>query len=283
MKRKSTPQSVPSAARRSVEPPDPFRFGWRYRHEPDRNGPDQWVRVPLTPEDVLHPQENDTIPENTLQERDRRYLAGVLNWRFRTRKSILVLSDCVVDWGVAGLRNHSPDIVVFDDVTDRERLRHSFSVVREGARPLFVIEIVSVDPYDPKIRNNDVVIKVKQYYQAGVPLYFLIDMEKDDCPRRLIGYRRGTRGYVKLPLDRQGRLSLGPAKLLLGLRDNRAVCWDAQTGEEIGDFAATVEARQQAEAACTAEAQARQQAEAALAAAQARLHELEAQARRRRR
>ena len=58
-----------------------------------------------------------------------------------------------------------------------------------------------------------------------------------------------------------------------GLRDERAVCWDADTGEEIGDLSAMVQARD-------AEAQARQAAEAALAEAQARIRELEARVRR---
>jgi hypothetical protein len=63
------------------------------------------------------------------------------------------------------------------------------------------------------------------------------------------------------------------------LRDEKVVCWDADTGEEIQNFTAMAQARQAAETALTSEAQARQAAEAALAAAQARIRELEARER----
>jgi Uma2 family endonuclease len=269
MKRKPPSLSLPSAARRTLEPPDPFRFGWRYVKRTGRNGRSELERVPLTPEDVLHPQENDQIPENTLQARDRAYLFGVLRWRFLLEAATKVLSDCLINWGVRGLRNHSPDISVFRNVTSRRRKWSTFYVVKEGAQSLLNIEIVTPDRYDPKLRNNDVKIKVKEYYQAGVPLYVVVDQKKEDGPRQVIGYRRGPKGYVRLPLDPQRRLLLAPAQLLLGLQDNQAVCWDALTGEEIKDFPEMAEAhreaeaaRQQAEANRAAEAQSRQQAEA---------------------
>lgn len=58
------------------------------------------------------------------------------------------------------------------------------------------------------------------------------------------------------------------------------MCWDADTGEEIGDIAATARARDAAEAARAAEAEARKAAEAALAAAQARIRQLQGRTRR---
>jgi Uma2 family endonuclease len=230
----------------------------------------------LTPDDLLHPQEGDQIPENTVQERDRTYLAGALRLRLRDRPRVRVLSDCLVDWGVPGLKNHSPDISVFDEVRDPEWEGGLFRVAEQGARPLLVLEIVSPDAAAPQVRDNDVVTKVDHYYRAGVPLYAIIDREEEGGPRRLLGYRRGRRGYVRLPPDEQGRLLLEPVGLLLGLRANEAVCYDARTGEEILDLTGMAQAR-------AAEAQARQAAEAALAAAQARIRELEGRSRRRRR
>ncbi len=263
--------------------PDPFRFGWRLR-------PGTRERIPLTPEDVLHPQEGDEIPESTSQERDLNYLVSAFRWSLRDHSDFLVLSDCLVDWGVPGLRNHSPDLCVFEGVHDRERNWSMFRVAQEGARPVLALEIVSVDP---ELRPNDVEIKVRQYYRAGVPLYFLIDQQETDGPRQLRGYRRGRRRYLPLRLDDRGRLALEPLGLWLGLVENRAICFDATTGDAIPDLtksqearqraeqerAAEALARQQAEQERAAEALARQQAEAALAEARARIRELEAQAR----
>jgi Uma2 family endonuclease len=278
------PMTTPASSRnRPARPPsarpapDPFRFGWRWAKPGSVNGTvDRSGRVPLTPDDLLHPQEGDQIPENTTQERDRTYLAGALRLRLRDRSRVRVLSDCLVDWGVRGLGNHSPDLSVFDDVRDPEWQGGLFRVADHGARPVLVIEIVSPDAAAPRVRDNDVVIKVDHYYRARVPLYAIIDQEEEGGPRRLLGYRRGRRRYVTLPLDEQGRLLLEPVGLVLGLRANEVVCYDARTGEEILDLTGMAQTR-------AAEAQARQAAEAALAAAEERIRELEAGARRRRR
>jgi Uma2 family endonuclease len=253
--------------KRTLPPPDPFRFGWRYVDQIGADGSKQWVQVPLTPEDLLHPREGDQIVEGTQQERDRRYLASVLEWRLSSNPQAVVLSDCGIDWGVPGLGNHSPDISVFDGVRDpRHRNWKMFRVAEEGARPVLTIEVVSPDDHDRRVRDNDVVIKVREYYRAGMPLYVIVDQEREEGPRQLIGYRRGARKYLRMRPTAQGRLLLEPVRLSLGLRDERAVCWDADSGEEIGDL--------------TAMAQARRAAEAALAEAQERLRALEAQLRR---
>jgi colicin import membrane protein len=288
MNRKGPTTSPPPKARpRQPEQPDPFRFGWRYVNRPGPDGTDEYVRVPLTLDDVLHPQEHDHIPENSQQSRDRRYLTAVLEWRLAGNPQALVLSDCLIDWGIRGLRNHSPDVSVFDGVRDPAR-RHwgTFAVAAEGATPVLAIEVVSPDAHDRQARENDTVHNVREYYRARVPLYLIVDQERVDGPRQLVCYRRGARKLVRVPADEQGRILLEPVRLLVGLRDEWVVCWDADTGEEIGDVkalerdrAAEAEARQAAEAAHAAEAQARQTVEAALAEAQARIRELEARSR----
>lgn len=253
--------------KRAAASPNPFRFGWRDVQQIGPDGSKQWVQVPLTQEEALHPQEGYHISESRQQEKDRRYLASVLEWRLSGSPQALVLSDCLVNWGVRGLGNHSPDISIFDGVRDpQHRNWGTFRVTEEGARPVLAIEIVSPDAHDRRVRDNDVVIKVGEYYRAGMPLYFIVDQEREDGPRQLIGYRRGARKYVRMRPLRQGRLLLEPVRLWLGLRDERAVCWDADTGEEILNLTATT--------------QARAAAEAALAEALARIRELEEQRRR---
>lgn len=251
---------------RRAEKPDPFRFGWRYVQRIGPNGSKESVQTPLTPEDVLHPKQGDHILENTQQERDRRYLADVLKWRLSENPSALVMSDCLIDWGIRGLGNHSPDVSVFDGVNDPHGRNWGMFVVRtEGARPVLVVEAVSPDAHDRQARDNDVVTEVREYYRARVPLYAIVDQLRVGGPRQIVGYRRGARKYASIPLDEQGRLLLEPVRLLMGLHGERVVCWDADTGEEIPDFAQM--------------AQARQEAEAALAIALARVRELEARGR----
>ena len=64
------------------------------------------------------------------------------------------------------------------------------------------------------------------------------------CQRQLLGLRRGKRRYEPFPPDAQGRLYLETGGLLLGLRDEWVVCFDAATGEEIPDYASMDQALQ---------------------------------------
>jgi Uma2 family endonuclease len=262
------PSTVPVAA--PATPDDnPFRYGWRFvrRVGPDRQ--EKWEQVPLTLEDVLHPQEGDVIPENSVQEQERGDLARIFRRRLPPAARGLVLSDCLIDWGVPGIGNHSADIAVFTGlkrpVPEKITL---FDRAAFGARCRLAIEIVS-----PETRVNDVEYKFDEHYRVGVPLYIIVDQEAEDRPRQLLGYRRSRRRYARIRLDRHERLHLPLLKLKLGLVGNRLVCYDDETGSVIGDYSAVDEAR------LAAEAQARQEAEARQVA-EARLQELEAELRR---
>ncbi len=281
----STTSSIPPPPLPPPLPPEgnPFRYGWRTVHRVGPDGQEVWEDVPLTLEDVLHPQEGDTIPERPIQEQERGYLSNAFRVRLPRAAGNLVLSDCLVNWGVPGIRNHSPDVSVF---TGLKQLPPEsigiFDLVASGGRCRLAIEIVS-----PDTRTNDVVHKFAEYHRAGVPLYVIIDQEREGGPRRLRGYQRGPSSYVPIPLDAQGRLPLPFLGLSLGMRDNRVVCYDTQTGEEIGDYIQVTEARQVAEAQARREAEAREAAEAqarheaeARQAAETRLQELEAELRR---
>ena len=227
------------------EPPldgDPFRYGWRYVNRTLPDGQTVIEEVPLTLEDVLHPQEDDVIPENTQQARDRRYLADVLNDRYVGEPHILVLDDCLIDWGIPGLRPHSPDIGVLQGVRTKKGRWGTFSLRKEGGRPVLVIEIVS-----PQSRKNDVVIKVDHYHQVGVPLYVVVDWEREDRPRCLLAYQDTPQGYVEMPLDSESRVLLGPTGVLLGLQDDRVICYDQVTGKELGDYSQVCQQLREAE------------------------------------
>ena len=104
------------------------------------------------------------------------------------------------------------------------------------------VEIVS-----PHTRVNDVERKFRHYHHVPVPLYVLIDQERDDGPRQVIGYRYTAARYVRMRLDRRGRLLIRPLGLWLGVEDQRAVCYDADTGERLGDYGEITEAYQAAE------------------------------------
>jgi Uma2 family endonuclease len=257
---------------RRTPPPeaDPFRYGWRFVKKLLPDGSTDLVQVPLTLEDVLHPQEDDQIPERPQQHLDAVYLDPILRVRAQERLvDPLVLGDCLVAWGVRGIRNHSPDFSVFEGVTNPPGLQiGTFRLRASGGRCVLAMEIVS-----PDTRNNDVVHKLREYHAVGVPMYVLIDQRNEGGPRQVIGYRYTRARYVKLRPDRQGRVLLKPLGLLLGLEDELAVCYDADTGERLGNYEQVQQARIAAEQAAREQAAARE-------AAEERVRELEAQLRR---
>jgi colicin import membrane protein len=252
--------------------PDPFRYGWRDVPQTRADGIVTWERIPLTLEDVLHPRENDVIPQNTQHEREQGYVANVCRAHLVHRPDALVLSNCLIDWGQEDLQALCPDIAPVVGVRDPRRPRSTFYVAREGTRPLLIVEIISLET-----RVNDVERKVEEYYRAGVPVYVIVDEEWEGAPRRVLAYRHTPQGYQEVALDERGRVRLEPLGIWLGLRDNKVVCWEAAPEEEFGDYTQVCQAREAAERRARAEAEARQTAEKQLRELEAELRRLRGQ------
>jgi colicin import membrane protein len=289
-------------ARRSVPTPpdpDPYRYGSRFVRVTKPDGTEAVEQVPLTLEDVLHPEEGDDILENDAHDSDRAYLKAVSKVRLEHDQTAVVLSNCGVEWNLRGVKHLCPDFAVFFGV--KRHIDWSiFDVAEEGARPALVIEVTS-----PSTRINDVVTKVDYYHRARVPLYVIADVLKEDGNERqieLIGYQLTARRYKLVKLDKRGWIWLDPLRLWLGVtRDrlsgfNRLACFEPG-GEEVGDYSAitkavAAESKARAEAEGRAEAEHRRaeaehrraeaehrRAEAEIQArieAEARIHELEA-------
>jgi Uma2 family endonuclease len=242
---------------------DPFAIGWRDVPYTLPDGTAAWKRVPLTLEDALHPQEGDTLVENSAHNRDCRYLQDVFERRLAGDRTALVLGDCKVLWedGV----HHSPDVAVILGVREAQDYYSQFDVRAEGARPRLIVEVVS-----PNTRVNDVVTKLADYHRYRVPVYVIVDREDEGAPPRLLGYERTPRRYRPIALEDDGRLWLEPLGVYLGVRDNRVVVYDGQTEQELGDYTAVSRALADEQARAEAE---RQRAESA----EARIRQLEAE------
>lgn len=129
--------------------------------------------MPLTLEDVLYPQEGDVLPERPVQERDAEDPRPIFRQRARRLPGGFYLADCLIDWGVPGIGNPSPDLSVFRSVRNPppENIG-SFRLRDSGGRCALLVEIVS-----PHTRVNDVVETVREYHRVRVPLYVLIDQQ----------------------------------------------------------------------------------------------------------
>ncbi len=110
---------------------DPFRYGWRFVHRPTPDDPSHLEQVPLTLDDVLHPEVGDFIVHSIRHETDQRYLTDVLQARLERTGEATVMSDIRIAWDVPGLRPHSPDVMVIPGITKRENWS-TFDVAQEG-------------------------------------------------------------------------------------------------------------------------------------------------------
>jgi colicin import membrane protein len=237
---------------------DPFRYGWRHVHVQRADGTEDIEQVPLTLEDVLHPEFGDHIVHSTAHAEDVNYLKYVFDALLAGDVHAAVLSDCGVDWNLPGVRVVSPDSAIFFSVA--KRIDWSiFDVEAEQARPVLVIEVVSLST-----RSNDFGKKFDYYHRAGVETYVIADVRVDDKLNRkleLIAYRHTPKSYQRIPANEDGRIWLDALGVWLGVSQNRSTgadrlaCFHPTTNEEIGTYtaitqalAADIEARNRAEA-----------------------------------
>jgi len=258
-----------------------FKYGWRDVPKKLADGRIKIERVPLTLDDVVHPQFGDVHVLSDAHDDDCSYMKDVLKDRYRDDASVVVFSDCGIFWDKPGLRRHSPDLALIFGVKRRKGWK-TFHVKTEKVRPALIIEVTS-----PRTRVNDVETKLHEYAWAGVPYYVIADAAEGKNRRlTLRSYRLEGETYRDVGLDEEGRAWLEPVGLWLGVtihpetRDDRLALFAPETGEEIGDYTAISRARAQAEARAESEAQARVDAEARADAAEERLRLAEAELRR---
>ena len=234
------------------------------------DGTEDFEQVPLTPEDVLHPEVGDFIVTSDAHNCDRGYFEFVCKTRLKRVPKAVVLSDCGVDWNIPGVKPLCPDVAVFFGVKRRIDW-NIFDVKKEKAKPALVTEVTSKNT-----RKNDLGIKFNYYHQAKIPLYLIVDAVRRRGERRLklLLYRYAPHGYELVLPDENGRVYLEPVNVWVGITHDaragyeRVICFDADTGKEFGDYMAVVEAEAAAQQKATA-------AEARAATAEARVRELE--------
>lgn len=264
-----------------------LQYGYRdvYRELPD--GKLVVERLPLTLEDLLHPQVGDVAVISSLHDVERDYLSALFRARLAPISGALVLADCKLDWegDTEGMTYHAPDICVIKDVEERRTNWTSFNVAEQGTRPSLIIEIVS-----PSYRSLDTVTKVEHYLRCKVPCYVIVDREDVyDVPKLIGRVRRGNAWRPLLPNDR-GLLWLEAVGVYLGVDGDRIRCYEPSTLKPIGDYGEIVGELTLQKAQVIAERQFRERAEAkaeqaeisrqseaeARLAAEARVAELEA-------
>ena len=221
---------------------DPYCYGWReiLRTLPD--GTEIYERVPLTLEDLLHPEVGDFRMHTEEHERFCAYLYYVLRAQVADEPTAIVLHDLRVAWAHPGFRAHGPDISVIFNVQQWQNWG-TFDEAVEGTKPSLIIEITSPGTYSVDLEK-----KVDHYAQVGVELYVIVDIaiRRDMPQKRVLGYRLGPDGYEQLAPNADGWLWLAPVNLWLGWHGEDIACYDTN-GNFIEDYTAVTVARVEAE------------------------------------
>ena len=239
---------------------DPFYYGYRLVDMDDIPDP---VMVPLTEDDLLHPQEGDYVTHNTLHHRIITYLYEVFCALVAHQTDTVVFSDVLIAWdAVPSIRPHGPDLMVIEGV--RELREWSvFDVAEEGTRPSLIIEVTS-----PKTRRNDLYRKPDHYDRVGVPQYVIVDLHqrRGVFYPRLLTYRSVEGAYELDTPDADGRLWIERYGVGLAFDGETLVCTDRE-GTPIDGYS---QLRQRADA----DAAARRDAERRVAELEAELRRL---------
>lgn len=242
----------------------------RWVERPD--GGLELLEMPLTPEVFLDPQLEDKMVQGEWHSETGWKLAADLDHFLRSKRDdVLVLWDVKHYLGIPGLPNPAPDVSVVYGIRRRpdEDRPESFDLLEEGARPSFIVEVIS--PKDRRIREADEVDKVAIYQKVGIPEYLLVDTprRKNGYRFRLKGYRLDSRGrYRPIEPDREGRLFSEQTGLWFAVspQGDRIVLVDGATGKALLS-------RQEQEEALRAAEERAERAEAEIARLQERLKE----------
>ncbi len=261
---------------------DPFYYGHRVVVHHAENGTESYEYVPLSPDDFLDPQEGDYFVEGTLHHTDVRQVESIFVQRYAEDPDITVFGNLKMVWGIEGLSEPAPDVVVVPNVREPEQPRGEFDVQAEGTRPRFVLELVS-----PRYVPQDLVAKPAIYERAGVEEYFILDSGlrrwRDAVRYTVTGYRLVGGRYVEVEPDERGWLYSQVTGVWIGVTPERDgyLLVDGHTGERLLPAEERVQAAEQqaqAEAISRAEAEQRAQAEpAARADAEQQIQEMAAE------
>lgn len=225
LKSEVTPPSAPNDLTQELA-----ERGWRIQEEVQPNGTIIYIKVPLTSEEFLHPQEGYHLPSNTFHNNISRDAEDMLLCRYANNPTVAVFHDLLIKWDIPGLKDHCPDVCVVFGIGNKDVYRDSFEVIFERVRPSLIIEVVS-----RRYRKEDREIKVIEYEQAQVQEYVIIDRrtQRGQAIDEVLGYRLVAGRYRPISPDEDGRILCETVGLWLSLQDGCLVMEDTQTGERL--------------------------------------------------
>jgi Uma2 family endonuclease len=204
--------------------------GWRVEVVNRPDGTTEYIKIPLTAAEFLHPKEGYRLPNSTFHDDIAGNAKDILTRRYAQTPEVGVFRDLIVEWDIPDLGDHCPDTFVAFGLVNRERNRSKFIVANEGVRPSLIVEVVS-----PRYRKQDRETKVVEYARARVNEYVIIDQRtyRGQELEEVLGYRLVGGYYQPITPDEEGRILCQTVGIWIGLKDGQLVMEDAQTGEPL--------------------------------------------------
>ncbi len=203
--------------------------GWRWAEIVQPDGTLEELQVPLTEAEYLHPEEGFHLPTTTFHDDIAGQAKDILTRRYAHRPDVGVFRDLLVEWDIA-MGDHCPDTFVAFGIRDKAANRAKFIVPNEGVRPVFILEVVS-----PRYRKADREIKVRQYAQAQVQEYFILDQRRirKQLVDEALGYRLVDGFYQPITPDDDDRILSTTLGVWISLQDGCLVMEDAETQQRL--------------------------------------------------
>lgn len=239
---------------------DPFRLGYRERYVTTPDGRRVLEQVPLTPEDLVYPQEDDHVAQGFPHFSFLPPQADALRRHLEKRPGIVVTSDVLLVLRHDG-KTSAPDVAVIEGDFDTSKIEGAIHLEAVGGRLVFALEAVSTS--EKEIEEKDLEKNRVRYAKEGVEEYFTVYPVVGRRVRDLVGRRLEKGGYVEIPPDAQGRVYSKKLDLIFQIdaESEELVVIDAGTGERLLSSDEEEAGRRQAEERAEQEAAARRQAE----------------------
>jgi len=240
---------------------DPFFYGWREVLQ-QNNGTEEIIEIPLTLDDVLHPQWGDHIMQNQEHFEVCDDVYNGLKEHLAHEPQTVLLHDTLIDWDENHVSPMCPDIAVIRDV-QRTFPKGVFYLKQSGGQVDLVMEVTSPSTWRVDVEGKREPNKVQRYAEANVPFYVIIDDQHRKAGQSppIMAYRLdGSGRYKRMVPDKRGWYWIETVELWIGPYKDW-VSWYDEHGTKIGTHLEVVEGRKQAEEQASAEADARQRAE----------------------
>ncbi|HBS71065.1 MAG TPA: hypothetical protein DEA79_18505 [Cyanobacteria bacterium UBA11153] len=204
--------------------------GWRVVTVSQADGSTTTIKRPLTPEEFLHPQFGDRLPNSTFHDDVASHAKDILTRRYANNPTIGVYRDLLIEWDIPGQGDLCPDTFVAFGISNKDQNRSKFIVINEGVRPAFVLEVVS-----PRYRKEDRSNKVVEYARARVQEYVIVDRrrQRGQFVDEVLGYCLTEGIYQPIVPDSEGRIHCDTVGLLFSLQDGHLAIEDANTGSRL--------------------------------------------------